>query len=1009
MKQFFKSNPREIFKRSPNFSPLMRLKLPILALLLTASQVQFAAANNAYAEGINPHWVQIRVTGQVTGVNGEGLTGVTVAEKGTSNGTTTDINGNYSLSVANDATLVFSYIGYAAQEIPVAGQTVVNVKMAESSAVLDQVVVVGYGSQKKKDLTGSVAVVDSKELEDRPNNQFGFALEGKAAGVQVVRSSGQVQSGFSVRVRGISTITSGSEPLYLVDGVPTTTTGDINPADIESISVLKDASSAAIFGASGSNGVVLITTKRGKNQKTRVSFNTYRGISNITKHADVLTGQEYIDLMTELGQSVDWTQYTANKDWQKEVFRTGASQSYQLGINGGNENTGYYISGAWTKLDGAVITNTMNRANFKVNLDHTINPYIKVGTSIAYSRWHDVDLRDNWRHSIITSVITGAPVIDVYTEANTFTANPFIADVENPVALAIKNDHQWNNNRFNGNVYGEVKILEGLKFRSMLGVEQTNGEYNAWIDPNRSREGRSFSGIADLSNTANRYWISENTLNYTKSLERQNFSILGGFVASENKADFSSIHATNFGGSAVQTVNGGALRTANAGTQKRRNVSFLSRVNYGFDNKYLLTANFRADASSIFGAGKNVWGYFPSFSAGWRISQEDFFQGIDVINDMKIRAGWGEVGNDQSAYYASYGIVNPGAFYVIGNQVVPGTSPSSLENANLKWETTRQTDIGVDLALYDSRILFTTDYYIKKTTDMLLDKPIPASVGIPSNTAIANIGTMENRGIEFAISTRNFVNDFKWNTDFNISFNKSKVLDIDSTTIKVGNISDRGAVGIAQQGSPLGLFYGLTAEGVDPETGMMIYKDLDGDGTLSDGDKSVIGNANPKFIFGLTNGFKFKNFSLNVFVQGVQGNDIFNATRIETEGMSDGRSQSAAVLRRWTTPGQVTDIPRAVFGDYTNSLISTRFVEDGSYVRIKSVTLGYDVPLKSLERIKMSRLYLYVTGENLLTFTNYSGFDPEVSLYGNSAIAPGIDYGTTPQTRDIIFGLNVTF
>lgn len=1011
MKQYFNSKCMNNVKKQPFFRQLSSLKPLLLFFLLLGVHVQVKAISdgNLAPAMDNPTDWSLRVTGQVTGADNEPLTGVTVVEKGTANGTTTDAKGNFSITVGDNAVLQFSYVGYTTQEVTVGAQTVINLTMTESLEVLNQVVVVGYGSQKKKDLTGSVAVLDSKELEDRPNNQFGFAIEGKAAGVQVVRSSGQVQSGFSVRVRGISTITSGSEPLYLVDGVPTTTTGDINPADIESISVLKDASSAAIFGASGSNGVVLITTKRGKNQKTKVSFNTYRGISNITKHQDVLSGQEYIDLMTEMGQSVDWTQYTANSDWQKEVFRTGSSQNYQLGINGGNENTGYYISGAWMKQDGAVITNTMNRSNFKVNLDHTVNDRLKVGTSIAYSRWHDVDLRDNWRHSIITSVITGAPIIGVYNEDGTYTANPFIADVENPVALGLKNEHQWNSNRFNGNVFGEIRIWKALKFRSMLGLEQTQGQYNAWINPRTSREGRSFSGIADLSNTSNKYWISENTLNYGKTLDRHSFNILAGFIASENSTDYSSIHATNFGGSAVQTVNGGALRTADASTAKRRNVSALSRLNYSFDDKYLLTANFRADASTIFGAGKNVWGYFPSFSAGWRISQEKFFKGIDVINDMKIRAGWGAVGNDQSAYYASYGIVNPGSFYVIGNEVIPGTSPTTLENTNLKWETTQQTNIGIDLALFENRILFTTDYYIKKTTDMLLDKPIPASVGIPSNTAIANIGEMENRGIEFSISTRNLVNQFKWNTDFNISFNKSKVIDIDSTTIKVGNISDRGAVGIAQQGEALGLFYGLVAEGVDPATGMMMYKDIDGNGELSDGDKTIIGNANPKFIFGLTNGFKFKNWSLNVFIQGVQGNDIFNATRIETEGMSDGRSQSAAVLDRWKTPGQITDIPKATFGDYTNSLISTRFVEDGSYVRIKAVTLGYELPLKALSRLKMSRLYLYVTGENLLTFTNYSGFDPEVSLFGNSAIAPGIDFGTTPQTRDIIFGLNVTF
>ena len=506
-------------------------------------------------------------------------------------------------------------------------------------------------------------------------------------------------------------------------------------------------------------------------------------------------------------------------------------------------------------------------------------------------------------------------------------------------------------------------------------------------------------------------------MTYTKNFKKNNLTALAGFVVSQNDLNSSNINAKGFGGSAIQTVNGGSTRTATAGITQRRNAAFLSRVNYGYDDKYLLTANFRADASTVFSATDNVWGYFPSFSAGWRISKEDFFTGLDFINDLKIRAGYGEVGNDQVGNYASYGLVSAGAFYVYGGDVVPGTSPVTLENKNLKWETTKQTNFGLDFAFLDNRILFTTDYYIKKTTDMLLNRPIPASVGLPSSTATKNIGEMENRGFEFQVTSHNLnsQNELKWTTDFNISFNKSKIISLDGGTIKVGNISDRGSVAIAQEGQPLGLFFGYISDGVDPATGDMIYRDLDESGTVSDGDKTIIGNANPKYTFGLTNTFTYKGWSFSFFFQGVQGNDIFNATRIETEGLSMETNQLATVLDRWTTPGQITEIPRATYGDFTNSLISSRFIEDGSFVRLKSLSLGYELPKSIISKLNMSRLYLYISSENLLTFTIYSGFDPEVSVYGLSSnnteknIAPGVDYGTYPQSRDFLVGLNVTF
>lgn len=961
----------------------------------------------------------ITIRGTVRNNSGRPLAGVSVIIEGTGKGTMTGSLGEYRLNdVDENASLTFSYIGYSIKNIPVQGRRTINVVLQESSTGLNEVVVIGYGTQKKKDITGAVSVISGKELEDRPNTQFGYSIEGKTAGVQVLRSSGQPQSGFAIRIRGTSTITAGSEPLYIVDGVPTTSTNEINPADIESLTILKDASSAAIYGASGANGVVLITTKRGKNQKTKINLSAYTSFSNAWKKVPVLNGPQYIDLMTEMGLSPasGWGSFAnVNTDWQDLVFRTGHSNNINLSARGGNANTQYYVSGSVLQQQGIVINNSVQRANFKVNLDHKLNNIFKIGTSISYNKWADVDVSENSRNGVIFGLITGVPVIKPMNPDGTYASNPLIADVENPVASAYGSDHKWNNSRFNGNTYIEATVLQGLTLRSMFGYEETSGAYNAFVNPFQTREGRTWSGIADQSMNQNKYWISENTATYDTKFKESNLTLLAGFVTSKTASNSLGEHATGFGGSAVTTVNGGAVHTlSDAGISERSNASFLSRINYTYANKYLLTANFRADASSVFGPD-NRWGYFPSFSAGWRISNENFFKNITVLNDLKLRVGWGQVGNDQIAPYSYMGLVDPSSNYVIDNAPTPGTAPTSLENAALKWETTEQLNIGLDASIFKSRITLSADYYVKKTKDLLLRVPIPASVGIPSNIALENAGKIENRGLEFQLSSKNLVNKFKWNTDFNISFNHNKVLDMVGTFIKVGSIESRGNTSIAQEGLPLGTFWGYIYDGVDPQTGNAVYRDTDKSGDINENDKTVIGNANPKYSFGMTNSFSYKNFTLDVFVQGIEGNQIFNATRVLSEGMTDGKSQSAAVLKRWTTAGQITNIPRQSLNDpgipdpTYNSLISSRYIENGSYIRVKSVTLGYNLPEGIRNKLRMSNCLIYVTGENLLTATKYSGFDPEVSAFGASNTAPGVDFGTYPQSRDILIGINVTF
>jgi TonB-linked SusC/RagA family outer membrane protein len=955
------------------------------------------------------------VSGKVTDTSGAPLPGVSVVVKGTTTGTITNGDGIFSLNnVPDNASLEFSFVGMEKQEVAVAGKKTLNVILNYQTIGLEEVVAIGYGTMKKSDVTGAVAAVTSKEFESRPTNHFGDALEGKIAGVQISKPSGQPSAGYNITIRGVSTITAGSEPLYIVDGVPTTSINQIEPTDIESVTVLKDASAAAIYGASGANGVVLITTKRGSNQGTRVSLNSYYGVASVAKKMDVLSASQYKDLMSEMNYTTDWSLYNANTNWQDEVFRTGRTESSQISVSGGNEKTSFYLSGSYFDQSGVIIANSLERYSFRVNLDHKVSHFLKVGTSVSYNKWHDVSVGEGGRWSMGNGFLTASPVIKIYNPDGSFTSDPFLADLENPVANLTANDHGYNNHRFNGNAYAELSLLKSLNFKSMLGIEEQNGSYHSWIDPLRSRAGRNYQGIAGYSTSLSFYWILENTLNFNKTIGKHNIEAMTGYVASKIDGENSSINARNFGSSAVHTVNAGTQIGATYDEFAKSNASYLGRINYAYADKYLLTGNFRADGSSVFGAN-HKWGYFPSFSAGWRISKEGFFGENKLVNDLKIRAGWGEVGNDQIGNYASWGLVGPNAVYVIGGQTVPGTAITQMENADLRWEKTAQTNIGLDASLLNNRILFTTDYYIKNTSDMLLNAPIPYSIGLgwaSSNSSVAtkNIGSMTNKGFEFQASSKNLVGELKWTTDFNISFNRSKITKLEkSVPIMGGFIDNRSAAAIAQEGQPLGTFYGYVAEGVDPQTGNMRYKDLDHSGDLSDGDKTIIGDANPKFTYGLTNSLTFKRFSFSFFFQGVQGNQIFNASRIVTEGMYYPVNQLATVLNRWEKPGDVTNMPKSDRDNLNhNSDVSSRFVENGSYLRLKSTTLGYDFPASVCSKIKAQKIYVYVTGENLLTFTKYSGFDPEVSAYG-VGIAPGVDFGSYPQSGSFMFGINLTF
>ncbi|MGK9126076.1 TonB-dependent receptor [Olivibacter sp. SA151] len=958
------------------------------------------------------------VRGVVKDISGDALPGVSVKVKGGTGGTTTDGNGQFTLKTPDSAVLIFSYIGYQVKEEAVQGSSTLEITLLPSDQELDEVVVVGYGTQRKGDITGAVGVVSQEAFESRPNTQFGSILQGKTAGVQVSSPGGKPNAGLNIRIRGTSSITSSSDPLYVVDGVPIADTRSINPADIESMSILKDAASAAIYGAQGANGVVLITTKKGKEGKTRVDLNAYAGFSSVWRKLDVLNASQYRELMTALGRNTDWDRYTANTNWQDEVFQQGASQNYQLAFSGKSNKTTYYLSGGWTKQKGAVRSAEMDRYNFKVNLQQEVNNWLTLGTNLGYTRYHDVDVADNQavnQGGVIMGILSTPPNIGIYNPNGTFTSNPF-QDWENPLAFTDGSERGYRNQRVIGNAYAEITFLPGLKFRSNFGIDAGSGVYEYFLDPIRTSYGRAQEGIGRYNTDQRNYWIADNTLTYNKQLEKHNFGALLGMVAQKTQWENSETERTGFSGTSITTPNAGSvIRIANVSKREKANVSVIGRVNYDFDGKYLFTANFRADNSSNFGS-ENKWGYFPSFSAGWRLSKENFLNEVSWLDDLKLRAGWGIVGNDNVGEYAYWGRVASDANYPFGGVISPGTRPSTLQNDNLKWEETKQTNIGLDISVFNARLNFSADAYLKKTSDLLLNVPVPRATGF--DYVLQNAGALENKGLEFQVNSRNLAGALKWETDLNISLNRNKVSDLAGTTIFGANISGRGDLSYTTVGNPIGMFYGYVFTGVDPQTGDALY--LRNDGTSSNNpspdDRRIIGNPNPDFIYGLTNTFGYKNFGFSIFLQGSQGNDIYNGTRVETEGMIDAKNQTTAVLDRWTSPGQLTNVPRAVPDNTNNSRNSTRFVENGSYLRVKSVTLSYNLPETLLSRLKLSNVKVYVTGENLFTVTNYKGFDPEVNAFTNTNDATqnkntfvGIDYGTYPQTRNLIFGLNVSF
>ena len=972
-------------------------------------------------------WAQSQfgnLSGTVTDESGMPLVGVSVVIKGTNKGVATDFDGKYSLTdVPKGAVLQFSSVGYQTTDVK-ANNSQLNIKLAEATQNLDEVVVVGYGTQKKGDVTTAITSVKTKDLEQRPVISAAQAIQGRAAGIQVVQPNGAPGAGLAVRIRGNTSISASNDPLYVVDGIPVQDISSIAPNDIESMQVLKDASSAAIYGSRAANGVVLITTKQGKRNEPKVSVNTYIGVSEIAKKIPSLNTQQYYELMDETKAVATATLVglTDKTDWYKETFRAGFTQNTQLSVSNASDNTKYYLSAGHTKEDGIIRSSFFERYNVRLNLETKMRQWLTFETNLSYADYESNGIISGLganRAGVVLSVINTphyAPIWSEKTGEEGWYYYDFKgANLSHPVEnISRRADNLLKNNRFVGSGSAIVQLMKGLRYKSTIAIDRLSSKENRFTDPKLTSYGRRNYGEAADIRKNNTLLTFDNILTFDKTFSKHNLSLLAGTSFTNAKMDASEMYATHFLTSDIKTLNAankiGQGSITNA--EEWAMMSYLGRLSYNYDSKYLLTANFRADGSSKLAPGKR-WGYFPSVSVGWRLSRESFLSNIEWLSELKLRGGWGQTGNQAGissyAYLQRYKIARQNWWGNGANANAMITlTPNSFSNPNLTWETTTQSNIGLDVALFKNRLAFAIDAYIKNTTNLLMEVPLPATSPVPS--IYRNEGEMTNKGIEFSVDSRNLTGELEWNTNFNISLNRNKLDKLSLQKVyyyaSTSEATSEQVVRITE-GQPLGKFWGLISEGVDPQTGDIKYKDLNGDGRITVSDKTYIGDPNPDFTFGFTNDFSYKNFTLSVFFQGSYGNDIYNASRIETEGMYDGKNQSTAVLNRWKKIGDITDIPRAVKGT-DNIKASSRWVEDGSYLRLKTLTLAYNLPTQALQQYGIRKVQPYLTAQNLWTLTNYKGFDPEVNE-GLSGPTMGIDWGTYPQTKSFIFGLNIEF
>ncbi|MFW5792678.1 MAG: SusC/RagA family TonB-linked outer membrane protein [Bacteroidota bacterium] len=956
---------------------------------------------------------KIEISGVVTSLMEDNITlpGVSVLVKNSSSGTITDIDGHYSIEANPNDTLVFSYVGMITEEIPIEGNSNINVAMLMDVESLGEVVVVGYGTESSRLISGSLGVVSEKQMRDIPVRTLDGVLQGRSAGLQITQSSGTPGAANSVRIRGNSSLSAGNEPLYVVDGIPITTgsygqvgfsgqqidaLSDINPNDIETVTVLKDASASAIYGARATNGVILITTKKGSKQKTNIDFNASYGMQDIENKLEMLNAEQWHELK---GTSPDNPADMVNTDWLDEVLKPAPMANYELSSRGGDENTQFFVSGNYFLQEGVLIGTSYERLNGRVNVDHKVNKNFKMGANlgVSYALNNRVE-GDQSLNAPLSNAIANPSIYPVYNEDGSYNED---APFANPVAIGLEAINEAHSYRTIGNVFGDYKFFEKFNFNTKWGYDYLSLREHSY-DPVTTRQGARSNGIGISAQSNVLNIVSNNVLRYVDDfLDVHNVEALVGYSFEQFQRRNQFIRGVDFPNEYFQYLSeAGTITDADSRGVNRGLNSYFGQVKYNYDFKYILSASARYDGSSRFGDNYK-YGFFPAASLAWRVTEEDFFKNLNTpINEFKIRGGYGVTGNDGIPDFAYLSLYGGGANY-LGSS---GIYPIALPNPDLKWETTYQYNIGFDIGLYDDRIELIFDYYNNHTKDLLFNRPISMTSGYYSITS--NIGELENKGIEVTLNTVNISrNDFEWVSVFNISRNRNKVLSLynDQPLDNLGRGSNSVRIG-----EPIGIFYGYRSLGVDPSTGDIVFDDVNNDGEINADDRVKIGDPNPDFFGGFSNNFYYKNFELSIFLQYSYGNDIFNGTRIYIESMKGSDNQTVAVLDRWREPGDETDIPRATENDpNNNNRISSRFVEDGSYLRVKNVALSYNINKKYIDRIGLRNARVFITGQNLWTFTNYSGMDPEVNYSGPGNVVMGTDFFTHPQVRTFSIGINL--
>lgn len=1045
-------------KKKSNFKPLFLL-LPLLFFLgLTATVSGTSLISDAKSTAGKV------ITGKVVSDLKEILPGVNVVIKGTTNGTITDADGNYSITVPEKgAVLAFSFIGYQIQEIAINDKSVINVTLAQSTEQISDVVVIGYGTVRKSDLTGSVSSVKADDIQAVPTTTFDQALQGRASGIQVIPANGTPGGETNIRIRGTSSVNASSEPLYVIDGMLVNSDGgevavgghgprigplaSINPNDIESIEVLKDASASAIYGSRGANGVILITTKRGKEGVGKIDVECYYGVQQIAKKLDLLNASQYAEFVNAAAINANQIPVYVNPqnlgkgtDWQKELFRIAPISNYQLTFSGGSKKSKYAISGSYFTQDGIVTGSSFDRYSFRVNLDEEINSIFTIGTNLSFSGL-SANRVETGPGAIVAGVVSNAlqinPILPVY-DASAKGGYTFEHDrkdgVGNPVAESKEYLSLTTTYRILGNSYLKLNLAKGLEFKTSFGVDGLTSKSRSF-GPNYLKRSENSLGEASISDLQALTWLNENTLNFSHNFENnQHIDALLGFTMQEFKNESLSGIAFEFPDNRTGWHNlGSALNPQNPGNgeSKWSMISYLGRINYGINDKYLITLSGRVDGSSKFSDG-NKYGFFPSGALAWRASEEEFIKNIGVISNLKVRGSYGLIGNQSIGPYQSLALVGPlgqGVFNTAtGSEIFTGNEPLSFPNKDLKWETTAQANVGFDFGMMDNKITLTADVYIKKTSDLLLYTPIPYTTGFGGT--LLNIGNVQNKGFDLDLRTVNLNGILKWNTSLNFSINRNKI-----TNLAGDEDIQLGAGNMLREGEPIGTFYGYVFDGIfqtDTEAastpvlkgqeptgtnplsrakaGDRKYKNLNNDNVIDENDRAIIGSAEPDFTYGLNNEFSYKNFNFSFFFQGSQGNDMINLNLANLENFNGNQNMLAeAGLNRWTPENPGNEYPRAQATGSLDNVFSSRLVENASYLRLKNISLSYTLPTFILEKAGIKNVRFYATATNLWTLTKYKGYDPEGNAYGYTTNIVGVDNGNYPQTKSYTFGVQIGF